>query len=200
MRSSGIVVGALMLLGASSCSMRETTTDCSDYGNSPSAYMLELTGQAGSVTRQDRIFVCQAAIDGLAQASLGQLAEQKAQDPAVREFAHSIVADHSATSALLERLATQQVGTTLPTRLDAKHLEMLNRLASLSGSDFDRAYMQSVVEDYQSAIEHFGQQASLGSEPALQRFAAGNLPVLEADLLIVQRIEAQLGASPAKPS
>jgi putative membrane protein len=200
MRSSKIVVAALMLVGASSCSMREAATNCSDYGYSPSAYMVELAGRAGGVTQQDRTFVCQAAIDGLAQMSFGQLAEQKARDPAVREFARSIVADQSSTNDLLERLATQQVGIALPTRLDAMHLETFNRLASLSGADFDRAYMQRAVEDYRSAIEHFRQQASLGSEPTLQRFAASNLSVLEANLLIVQRIEAQLEASPAKSS
>jgi putative membrane protein len=155
---------------------------------SPAARAQEMT---------DQQFVALAAMGGLAEVRLGRLATERAARGSVQQFAERMVADHGAMSADLARLAARK-GMSVPVELGAEHQEAMDRLARLSGHDFDRAYMQHMVADHTKDIAHFEHQAQTGIDPDFKGFAADALPVLRQHLEMARSVNTQVVLGPAE--
>lgn len=126
----------------------------------------------------DAQFVQKAAIGGLAEVQLGQLAQTKATSADVKQFARMMVTDHTAANNELTQIATAKA-ISLPTDLDAEHKAVRDRLNTLSGAEFDREYMAAMVKDHNDAVTTFQTEANGGSDPELKAFAAKTLPKLQ---------------------
>lgn len=178
-RVPGWMLATLAVLGASSCAQhRAEVVDCKNFVMSPSQYMEQFAGRPGQETQQELSFICHADIYGRAQMIYAGMAQQRSASPAVREFAAQSAAAQREMIQRLNQIAIQQEGVTPPRGLDASHLALRNQLAQLSGAAFDRAYLQSAVQDGQAAIALF-RKAGSGMEPILGQFASGALPGLQ---------------------
>src|ERR1700712_3681540 len=80
----------------------------------------------------DQGFVKEAAIGGMAEVELGQLASTKATNEKVKAFGQRMVADHGKANDELKALASSK-NMTVPTSVDAKHKATHDRLEKLSG-------------------------------------------------------------------
>jgi putative membrane protein len=58
----------------------------------------------------------------------------------------------------------------------------MERLGAMSGSAFDTAYMQHMVQDHRQTVAEFEKQAQSGSDPALKSFAQKYLPIIQRTL------------------
>jgi len=134
------------------------------------------------VSHQD--FFTKASTDGAAEVQLGQLAIQKASSPRVRTLATQLVKDHTAANKQLAALADRKHATVAQ---QAPPDDMSERLQSLSGEDFDKAYVQAMVGDHQKAIELFD-SASHSTDPDVKAFASKTLPVLKHHLAMAQAL------------
>ena len=90
----------------------------------------------------DEYFAMRAYAEGLAEISMSQLATSRATQQNIREFAERMVRDHTKCNNNIVELARQK-GIALPATLDAVSNAAINRLATMSGSDFDRAYLKA---------------------------------------------------------
>jgi len=88
------------------------------------------------------------AVAGMAEVQLGQLASERASDAEVKAFGQMMVTDHSRANDELKQVASQ-LNVTLPTQLDSKHRDLAERLSKLRGADFDRQYMNAMVQGHQ---------------------------------------------------
>ena len=70
------------------------------------------TTQAMAASSPDKTFAKKAAQGGLAEVQVGQLAQQKATSPQVKEFAQTLVNDHMQANQELQQIA-QGAGMTL---------------------------------------------------------------------------------------
>jgi len=138
-----------------------------------------------ALTSGDRTFATEAAQGGLAEVELGQLAVQKATSPQVKQFAQRMVTDHSQANQELMQVAKSQ-NLNLPTQVDAKQKSEMDRLRGMSGTAFDTAYMQHMVQDHQKDVADFQKQAQSGGDPALKGFAQKYLPTLQQHLQMAQ--------------
>ena len=182
----GMAVAAVAALAVSSCGgKRGENAACQA---SPSEYEADLSGRPGIVSQQDRTFICQAAYDELAEVTFGRLAAQRAEGPAVKDFARQRVGDLGNAGSHLYQLAKQQAGITLPTQLDAAHRAVRDRLSTLSGGTFDGAYLQYETQSVAAMIPIYLNEISTGSEPTVQRYAANMLPILRQHLETAQRL------------
>lgn len=146
---------------------------------------------AGAPTSGPQKFLHEAAIGGMAEVELGKLAQENASNAAVKAFATQMVDDHGKANRDLETLA-QQEKVTLPTQLDAKHTALRDRLANLSGAQFDRAYMTEMVRDHEKDVAEFEKAAQSSSDPEVKAFAAKTLPVLQGHLKMAKDVEKSL--------
>lgn len=139
--------------------------------------------RTGSANRMgsDSAFAMKAAVGGMAEVKMGELAAEKASNQDVKSFGQQMAQDHARANDELKQLASSK-GITLPTDLDAKHQATYDRLSKLSGPEFDRAYMQEMVKDHKEDVNEFRRESKSGSDAELKAWAAKTLPTLEGHL------------------
>jgi putative membrane protein len=125
----------------------------------------------------DRLFARLAAAGGKAEVEFGRLAQQKAADTAVKEFAGMMIQDHGKANDKLMELATK-ADIPLPDRLDPDHQAVREKLEKLSGREFDVAYILAQIEDHQKTVQLLQWEIGSGQDASLQKFAADELPVV----------------------
>ena len=101
----------------------------------------------GSATDTET-FVREMAIAGLAEVQLGQLAAKRAQNQDVKAYGQMMVKDHTRANTELMQ-AAKRLNVTVPTKLDDRHQQIADKLASLQGEAFDREYMRVMVISHQ---------------------------------------------------
>lgn len=151
----------------------------------------------GSLSSADQHFMMKAAQGGMAEVQLGQLAQSKASSQAVKDFGQRMVDDHSKANDELKSLASQK-GVTLPSDLDAKDKQMQNRLSSMSGAGFDKAYMRDMVNDHKKDVAEFQKEANSAQDPDVKAWAAKTLPTLQQHLSMAQSTEQQVMSGSSK--
>jgi putative membrane protein len=126
----------------------------------------------------DKTFVMNAAMGGMAEVELGRLAVSKASSEHVKQFGQRMVDDHSKANDELKSVASQQK-IDLPVSLDSKHQAAVDRLSKLSGSAFDKAYVKEMVKDHDEDVKEFQREAQSGQDSAVRAFASKTLPTLQ---------------------
>lgn len=139
----------------------------------------------------DRDFVENQLADGQAEIVLGQLAAQRASNPAVRQFGEMMVRDHQKAGEELKQLASKH-NLQLSTTMDDDHNDLRERLAKLSGAEFDREYINAMVEDHQEAVDDTRDKAERGDNTEIKQWASRTLPVLEQHLERAKQLKEQL--------
>jgi putative membrane protein len=148
-----------------------------DRGTAPD--MTRTTHPAMSKTVSPQSFATQAAVIGRAEIELSQLAAQKSQDQAVRDYAQRMVKDHEAAEAKLQKIA-QQANLMMPESLDAEHEALKEKLSTLQGAAFDREYAKEMAKGHDKAVALFEAASQAPQMPAqLKEFAAATLPTLK---------------------
>jgi putative membrane protein len=127
----------------------------------------------------DRDFVSRALADGMGTVALGQLAARRSSNPAVRQFAQRMVAEHRLANRELAAIGSR-AGVAPPTALDEGRGDAERRLSALTGAEFDRRYMAQQAQDHALQLALFRRQARSGIDPELRAFVARHLPVVEA--------------------
>lgn len=145
------------------------------------------------LSRPDQAFVKDAAIGGLYEVEMGKVAAQNGEAPVVKQFGARMVQDHSAANAKFAAL-TGKLGVEAPQQLDARHQQDHDRLATLHGASFDRAYIADMVKDHNEDIKKFRTEARSGGNPQLKEFARNSLPMLEMHDRLAHAAERQLTA------
>ena len=159
--------------------------------NPPSSAQHE--AQSGSANRMSShsSFVTKAAVGGMAEVKLGQLATQKASNSDVKAFGQQMVDDHGKANNELKSLAGSK-GITLPTDLDAKHQATYDRLSKLDGAAFDHAYVQEMLSDHREDVSEFRKESQSGSDADVKAWAAKTLPTLEHHLQMIESINGKV--------
>ena len=144
------------------------------------------TDSNGALSSRDRKFMEEAAKGGLAEVQMGQLAKDHGMSDEVKSFGSRMVTDHGKANDELKSLASSK-GVTLPTDLDKKHKDKMDKLAKLQGPDFDRAYMKDMVSDHKKDVSEFKKESKKAKDADLQKFASSTLPTLEEHLAMAQK-------------
>ena len=131
-----------------------------------------------AMAQDDKTFVMNAAVGGMAEVELGKLAVQKGSSESVKSFGQKMVDDHSKANDDLKSVASKQK-IDIPVSLDSKHQATVDRLSKLSGAAFDRAYIHEMVTDHDKDVAEFKKESQSGQDAAVKDFAARTLPTLQ---------------------
>ncbi|MET0391870.1 MAG: DUF4142 domain-containing protein [Chitinophagaceae bacterium] len=123
-------------------------------------------------------FLVRAADGGMAEVQLGELAQQKATNAAVKEFGAMMVQDHTAANNQVKALAAGR-NVTLPASVSDEHKKKADDLSKKSGKDFDKAFMSAMVSDHEKTIDLFKSGAEKSNDPDVKTFANNTLPKLQ---------------------
>ena len=147
----------------------------------------------GQLSNSDYKFAIAATRANNSEVELGQLAAQKATDPAVRQFAERMVRDHSQASQQLNQILSQK-GVTVPTETSSSEQREVDRLQKLSGADFDKAYIDHMIRDHKKDVKEFEHASQKAEDNDIKTFAANTLPVLQDHLKMAQDLQSTVKA------
>jgi putative membrane protein len=159
----------------------QKTDDNTEVGDSATGDANATTGTTTPLDDADSKRVVEVASGGMMEVVLGELAQQKAQDPRVKNFGQMMVTDHTKANEELKAMASRK-NVTLPQTPGEDHRKHIDDLRNKTGRDFDKAYMSMMVDDHQEDINKFEKLANDATDADLKAFASKTLPVLRAHL------------------
>ena len=106
------------------------------------------TGGAGANLDSDDDFVRDVATKNMAEVEFSRIALNKATNQDIKSFAQNMIDDHGAAGDKLKNAVSGQ-SIAWPTQLDEKQRKTAEELAKKQGVDFDRDYLEAMVEGHQ---------------------------------------------------
>ena len=134
---------------------------------------------------QDKIFIREALTGGLNEMELAKIAMQRASNLDLQLLARRIFDDHKRGNEDLEIIAHNE-GIQIPQL--PRDGAMVQRLAGLSGNEFDRTYLQHVIEHHRFDVKRFESTARSARNEDVRNFAGKVLPALQEHLRIAENI------------
>lgn len=148
---------------------------------------------AANIWEQDKIkeFVDEASTGSMMEVELGKVAQTRAMDQQVKDYARMMEKDHSDASTQL-KTAVQSLGLTLPATMDKEHQDKVTDLTKKTGKDFDKEYIDKMVQDHKEDVEDFEEAQKSLPSGELKTWVDNTLPVLRQHLIQAETIQEQL--------
>lgn len=184
-----IAAGAYMF---QSCdSSNKSADDTVEHAMDENEEMLDQRGDNANIEDDDTDFAVTAANSGMAEVKASEVAQQKAQDQRVKDYAAMLVQDHTKANEELKTLAANK-NITLPAAPGEEHLQDISDLNENSGTEFDKEYMSMMVDDHQKDVDLFEEAAEDSDDAEIRAFASKTLPTLKKHLEEAKTLEESL--------
>ncbi|MFS0700662.1 DUF4142 domain-containing protein [Cellulomonas sp. 179-A 4D5 NHS] len=154
---------------------------------------------AAAPNAQDQEFLVGAHQGNLAEIAAGQAALAQATSPQVKEMGQMLVTDHQTLDGQLVPVA-QQLGVTLPDAPSASQAAALARVQSLSGAEFDKAWVALQIESHRATLALGEKELAGGAEPSVQALATASAPVVQHHLDMALAAAGALGVPTSVPA
>ena len=148
----------------------------------------QTTANDESKKEQVSTFLTKAANSNLAEIHLGKLATDKATSKEVKDFAINMVEEHTKTLEDLKKLAEKN-NVVLPTTMTDKDQEMINELSKEIGYEFDKKFMNKMVEANKDEVGMFENALKDIENADIKDYASNTLPTLKNQLMTAQQNE-----------
>jgi len=122
----------------------------------------------------DAQFLVDASEMNLEAIELSILAQQRGTSSNIKELGNSIVETHKTSQGELSSLAKVKT-ICIPTYLTNDNKEIYNKLNRNTGQDFDKAYIDLMVDMHKKAIELFEMASSNSNDTQIQNWATSSL-------------------------
>jgi len=128
-------------------------------------------------------FAVKASVANHLEITAGELAKTKTTSDPVKQFSEQMVNNHQSLDAELRAIALKKEWT-LSVALEEKDQQKIDHLSTLSGADFDREYIQLIIESHEETIALFEQAISDNGlrDAELRQWAKLKLPELRTHL------------------
>ena len=137
----------------------------------------------------DAAFAQKVAASNAAELELSRIAYVKAHSPEVRDFARQLLIDHRQMSINLDNFALER-GYLVAWRIEPEMASSIERIRTLDGPAFDKAYMDLMVEAHSKSVATLETQAASGRETA--SVANASLPTVRHHLEMARALDARL--------
>lgn len=148
-------------------------------------------GQTIATDEATSSFMVKAADGGMAEVQMGQLAQQKAMNQAVKDYSTMMVRDHSAANDQVKAFAAQR-NVTLPTTVSEENQHHMDDVSKKTGKDFDKAFMSSMVDDHEKVISLFKDASGKVNDAEVKTFIDNTIPKLQMHLDSAKAIQKRL--------
>jgi len=129
------------------------------------------SGRADSrVSGADRDFVKDVSSMNAAEIDLSRLAAERASSPDVKKFAQMMITDHTAAGDQLSGVAVQN-SIDAPATLDDGQRNQHETLAKRTGLDFDRDYVDAMIDGHQKLVDKLESRIDRGTLSAYKTTA-----------------------------
>lgn len=146
---------------------------------------------------RDKVFLRKAAAGGMAEVEMGKLAVQKGSSDEVKKFGQKMVDDHTMLNNKMQPfLAKYNVKPPMKPGKEAQ--ETMDKLNGLSGEDFDKAYIQAMVEDHHKDMRLFKMEIGSTGDNELRAGVQDGLTVITEHAQMIDAMAQSRGFSTPK--
>jgi putative membrane protein len=146
---------------------------------------------AQNLSKEDTHYMTESAQGLMSEVKLGEMAQQRGQDERVKAFGKQMVDDHGKDLQNLQQLAAQKK-VTLPATLNKDQSKEAEKLAKLSGKDFDKEYLKYEAKDHSHDIKENGDEMKKTADPELKKFASAEHETVTRHKQEVDKLRAQV--------
>jgi putative membrane protein len=145
------------------------------------------TFAAQPLTGEEQTFIQKAASGDQAEIQLSKIALERASTPEIKQFAQTMVTDHTKASSMLKPIAVDH-GIDVPEKPGSQTEEKIKRLEGQSGAAFDKTYIELMVKDHQEMLHAFEAAAPKANDSKLKEFIATVQPIVAHHLEMAKAI------------
>jgi len=187
------VIGAAAVIAAfaAGASAQTTSTPPKTTPKTGSQMPAQSKTSQAKVGPVDATFIRTAGRSNKAEIDLAKLAQDKASNPQIKDYAAQIVKDHETLDKDLSDLASKK-DVTVPAVTQTEKMSK-DTLDKMKGTDFDRAFLADMIRDHQQAITTYT-KAAQSTDPDVKAFAEKTLPALKEHLQKAKDLQKQLPA------
>lgn len=170
---------ATFVFGIAACNNKtETTSTEEEVVEVQNESNLE---HADTTKANDAQFLVEAANINHQEIAMGQLAQKNTKTPETLVLAKMMIEDHSKALDEVKALADKK-SITVPSASSESGQSSFDKLSSLKGKEFDKAYADEMVNGHKMAIEKFETVSKNSNDEEVKGFANSMLPKLRMHL------------------
>ncbi len=194
MKKNFLILGAFCLSLFTACDSDRRTAQNDGYQDTTATSTNTTNQQSGQMDNNVTEFLTEAASGGMMEVELGRIAQEKATNQQVKDFAAMMIKDHSAANEQLMSIA-QGKNIQLPTTLTEEHQEHVTKFRDMaSGNDFDKEYVDMMVEDHEEDINKFEDAREDVQDQEIKQWVDNTLPTLRQHKERIDQIKEGMGS------
>jgi putative membrane protein len=136
-------------------------------------------------------FVSKAGAGGMMEVAMGKLAQSNGGSNDVKEYGKMLEKDHGEAGDKLKSIANSE-GISFPTTMTDEQNQHMAHLQSMTGADFDKAFIPMMIDDHTKDIAEFKKAAAGNENEKVKNFASTTLPTLETHLSKAKSIKSKM--------
>ena len=151
------------------------------------------------MTPAEQTFVEKAAQGNQMEVDMAKLAQDKAQNSQVKDFAKQLETDHSNALDDLHRVANHASLDLDKNKEQAEKASntMHDRMDKMTSAQFDRAWVRQMIEDHQKDIADFERMEN-SATGEVKEFISKTLPVMREHLQKAETLQKEMGKNTAR--
>ncbi len=147
-----------------------------------------------SQTAADTGFIRQVIYGNATEVALGRLADSRASDDGVEDFAERMVSDHNAMNAVWTDLAREN-DMKVTVDFGPTGRQTIERLEDLSGSEFDQAYMSEMIRHHEQSLADLQRMATAARSSEVRALAGSGASTVRQHLALARQVGSGVGIS-----
>ena len=148
-------------------------------------------GEVSKMTQQQ--FVDRLIVGDSIEIAMAQLAVERTQNPAVKDFANTLITDHRTALDSLRALSTKPDVGREQVAGEVESAGVLGQLRTMpADSTFDRAFIDAQIASHERAIDLVKKTRPTVSSSEVQQLVDKTLPILEQHLAAAKAVSAQI--------
>ena len=153
--------------------------------------LLSHVAVASDLNKNDTEYLQKTAQGVMSEVKLGEMAQKQAADERVKQFGKRMVDDHGKDLQNIRQLATQK-HVTLPDGPDKEQSKEADKLAKLSGADFDKEYVKYEAKDHKDDVKENGKTMKKALDPDVKKFASAEYQTVSEHKKVIDDLHSQL--------
>lgn len=154
--------------------------------------LLSHAAMAADLNKKDTEYLRKTAQGVMSEVNLGEMAQKQAADDRVKQFGKRMVDDHGKDLQNIRQLAIQK-HVVLPDAPNKEQSKEADKLAKLSGADFDKEYVKYEMKDHKDDVKENGKTMKNAADPDVKNFASAEYRTVVAHKKEIDDIHTQLG-------
>ena len=125
-------------------------------------------------------FIKDAVESSLSEVKFSNLAQKNSQNREIRDFAKTMITDHGEFEKVLRKIADNK-NINVSDSVNFEHQQLANSLARKTEHDFDKEYIQVIVNDHEKTLKLY-REAATNSDKDVKKWASATVAKIEEHL------------------